>query len=161
MIDLPERYRRRGAIIDTNILLLFFVGSFRRDLIGKGRVRKFSPDDFDLVVGILSYFTPVVTTPNVLTEVNNLVPNGIGPAYFELFAQGIALLQEEYTPSQQITANPAFHIVGLTDAGIIEAARKGGYLVVTDDWTLRQFLGHAGVDALNFEELRFQNWKGR
>jgi len=161
MTDLPSRYRRHGAIIDTNILLLFFVGSFRRDLIGQRRTEKFVPEDFDLIVSVMDYFTPVVTTPNVLTEVNNLMPNWIGPTYFEVFAQGIALLREEYTPSKEIAAHPAFPIVGLTDTGIIQAATQGGYLVITDDWTLRQFLGHAGVDALNFEELRFQNWQGR
>ncbi len=158
MTDLAQQYRRRGALIDTNILLLFFVGSFRRDLIGQRRTEKFVPEDFDLVLEVLDYFAPIVTTPNVLTEVNNLVPNSIGPSYFEHFATGISLLREEYQPSSEVTTIPAFRTVGLTDAGIIQAAAKNRYLVITDDWKLRQFLQHAGLDALNFEELRFQNW---
>lgn len=158
MIELLARYRHRGALIDTNILLLYFVGSFRRDQIGKDRTEKFDVSDFDLLINVLAYFTHLVTTPNVLTEVNNLVPNWFGFAFFEKFATGIGLLQEEYVPDLSITTHPAFRTVGLTDTGIIQAAARGPYIVITDDWTLRQFLQHAGVDALNFEELRFQNW---
>ena len=43
--------------------------------------------------------------------------------------------------------------LGLTDAGIMHLA-KGAFLVLTDDVKLYLFLGHAGIDVLNFNHLR-------
>lgn len=72
--SLIKSYKQRGILIDTNILLLWFVGSVNRQRISKfNRTEKFEPEDYDLLLRLLEYFFPkIVTTPNILTEVNSL-----------------------------------------------------------------------------------------
>lgn len=152
------QYRSRGVLVDTNILLLFFVGSFDRLLIAKFKRtgNRFSIDDFDLLNNLLARFDRVVTTPNILSEVNGL-SNQIGEPtrtrYFSEFARKIPLLDEQYVASAQAAQVEAFSKLGLTDSGILHVVR-GHYLVLTDDLTLYGFLEKAGIDALNFNHLR-------
>ena len=70
---LVQRYASRGVLLDSNLLLLLCVGSFRRQEIGRfKRTAQYGACDYDLLVDFLSRFKSVVTTPNVLTEVNGL-----------------------------------------------------------------------------------------
>ncbi len=46
-----------------------------------------------------------------------------------------------------------FPKLGLTDSAILHLA-KDKYLVLTDDFTLCQFLQKAGIDVLNFNHIR-------
>lgn len=155
---LLRRYRRAGLLIDTNILLLLFVGNFERRLIARfKRTAKFGPEDHDLVTGLFPLFERIVTTPNILTEVSNLagqLESHQKPGYFAAFARSMALLEEQYIPSVDIGRMTEFDRLGLTDAGILRVAR-GGYLVLTDDFRLAGLLDSAGVAVLNFEHLRF------
>ncbi|MDY7004002.1 MAG: hypothetical protein SWX82_08580 [Cyanobacteriota bacterium] len=49
------KYKQKGVIVDTNILLLLFVGSVNKDRISKfKRTEQFLPKDYDLLVDILS-----------------------------------------------------------------------------------------------------------
>jgi len=100
--SLFQSYKQKGILIDTNILLLWFVGTVNRGRISQfNRTEKFLPEDYDLLVSILSYFSKIVTTPNVLTEVNSLV-NQIGEPErsqcYSVFAQAMTALDEFYAP---------------------------------------------------------------
>ena len=73
IIELLQRYRGKGVLLDTNILLLYFVGAFNPEEIPRfKRTKMFTVEDHDTLVGILGYFEKIVTTPNILTEVSNL-----------------------------------------------------------------------------------------
>ncbi len=73
-----ERYKQKGILIDTNILLLWFVGTANRARISKfNRTEKFTLEDYDLLLRIILFFNKLVTTPHILTEVNSLI-NQIG-----------------------------------------------------------------------------------
>ncbi len=79
------QYGKKSLIIDTNILLLFFVGVFNRDYINQCSLTegKYTPDDFDLLIKIISYFQPeIIITPNILTEISNQSKNSIKDPYF-------------------------------------------------------------------------------
>ena len=68
-----QSYKQKGILIDTNILLLWFVGTVNRSRISQfNRTEKFLPEDYDLLVRILSYFSKIVTTPNVLRILLNM-----------------------------------------------------------------------------------------
>jgi len=160
--SLFERYRQKGILIDTNILLLWFVGTVNRARISKfNRTEKFIPEDYDLLVQILSYFTKVVTTPNILTEVNSLA-NQLGePERSEclvIFAQAIARLDEFYIESQNAAQLDNFAKFGLTDCGILTLAREK-YLVLTDDLRLANYLEKVGIDTINFNNIRTYGWR--
>ncbi|MDY6781173.1 MAG: hypothetical protein SW833_01230 [Cyanobacteriota bacterium] len=71
--DLIRRYGAKGILIDTNILLLLFVGGVNRERISKfKRTEQFVPEDYDFLLAFLPKFNKFVTTPNILTEVNSL-----------------------------------------------------------------------------------------
>ena len=92
--SLLPRYRSCGLLIDTNILLLYFVRLFDRSWVERfKRTRgRYSAQDFDSLTDIVLKFDRIVTTPNVLSELSNLSNQWAEPAktrYFERFAQKI------------------------------------------------------------------------
>jgi rRNA-processing protein FCF1 len=159
--QLIARYSQKGLLIDTNILLLLFIGSYDRNLIRNfKRTVQFTIEDYELLILLLRPFNKLVTTPNILTEVANLSGQLGEPArssYFRTFAEGIKLLKEEYIESREIAAQAEFVKVGLTDLGIWTIT-QGNYLVLTDDFKLSQMLGNKGVDVINFNHIRPLGW---
>ena len=159
--SLFAKYRQKGILIDTNILLLYLVGSVNRARISKfNRTEKFTLEDYDILLEIISFFPTRVTTPNVLTEVNSL-SNQLGEpersTCLKIFAASMSLLDEQYIDSQTISQQTEFVRFGLTDCGIIEVARNQ-YLVLTDDLKLAGHLLSQGIDTVNFNNLRILNW---
>ena len=160
--QLLVQYRSKGILIDSNLLLLYFIGSYDPEQIGKfKRTITFTVEDFQRLEKLISYFETVVTTPNVLTEVSNLsnqLPQQVKKTYFQVFSQLTSNLQETYHPSEEICALPHFHRFGLTDSGIIDLAPER-YLVLTDDFPLANYLQSANVDVINFNHIRTLNWR--
>lgn len=159
--QLIERYRSKGVLIDAGLLLLFFVGSLQRDLVGRQKhTKEFVPEDYDLLNRLLALFSRCVTIPNILTEVNGLSKFS-GPLkgkYFEVFGRGIEVLTEQFVESAVVAKQELFSKIGLTDTAIIHVAVECGYLVITDDLELYLRLQHSHVDALNFNHLRKVHW---
>jgi rRNA-processing protein FCF1 len=160
--SLFQKYKQKGILIDTNILLLWFVGSVNRQRISKfNRTEKFVPEDYDSLVQILSYFNKIVTTPNILTEVNSLA-NQLGEPErsqcLSVFAQGVARLNESYLESQEVVKTESFTKFGLTDCSIVNIA-KNKYLVLTDDFKLTNYLQKIEIDTINFNNIRVYGWK--
>lgn len=154
--DLVSSDRRQGVILDTNLLILLWVGRWHESAISKHkRTAAFEISDYQLLERLLQLFGRIVVTPCVLTEASNLVRQG-GKAReltgsiqvdFETF-------DERYLPSSVVSRSAAFVPLGLTDAGIVELARDR-WLVVTVDVGLVRFLESQGLDVLNFNHLRF------
>lgn len=157
------RYRQKGILIDTNILLLYFVGTVNRERISRfNRTQQFVPEDYDLLVQVLDYFQKVITTPNILTEVNSLA-NQLGEPErsqcFAIFAQGISVVLDEfYIESRLMATSERFTKFGLTDCGILNLAREQ-YLVLTDDLKLAVYLQKEGIDTINFNNIRVYGWR--
>jgi hypothetical protein len=150
------KYRKNGIIIDTNLMLLIAVGTFNLDRIGTfKRTLKYTPRDFALMKGIMACFERRVTTPGILTEVDNLARqmpttdhegmsatiNNLAAAFFEI-----------HTPSVEIMKSKYYARLGLTDSAIIAAETK--LLVVTDDFRLSSVLASSGRDVININHLR-------
>lgn len=152
-----NNYRNKGILIDSNILLLFLVGTYNQSRIQNfKRTQKYNIEDFELLESFIKYFKKVVTTPNILTEVSNLCGNL--PEIFKLeFAKQIEVLDEHYTPSLHISKLEHFKKYGLTDSGIINLV-KGKYLVLSDDLPLVGYLTSKNIDTINFNHLRYTNW---
>jgi len=157
MANLVERHRSRGVLVDTNILLLLFVGSFDRGRIARfKRTQQFTAGDFDRLTNVLSCFARIVTTPNILSEVSNLSGQLGEPdraRYFADFAGRIDLLDERYVPSKSAAAAAEFPRLGLTDSVILQLGKER-LLVLSDDEPLCYYLERAGVDVINFNHVR-------
>lgn len=158
------RYSKAGILVDTNILLLRFVGSVDRRLIERfkrTRDRGFEASDYELLTNFLALFeSRIVTTPHILTEVSNLAGQ-LGQQkqrFFAYFAKGISQLIEHCEPSKNLAQVESFAKFGLTDTAIIDLV-KGQFLVLTEDFRLSNYLSKQGVDVINFNHLRLASWR--
>jgi hypothetical protein len=161
-LRLIQIHRKKGVLVDANLLLLFFVGLFDQAQIQRfKRTRQYTPEDHDILVRLLKFFDgKVMTTPNILTEVSNLSGQFGEPTrsgYFKAFSRGISLLQEHYVKSSGSAEAEHFVLMGLTDTAILSLA-AAGHLVLTDDFPLAQRLQKAGADVINFNHVRTLAW---
>ncbi|MGB3571592.1 MAG: PIN domain-containing protein [Phormidesmis sp.] len=157
--NLLQQYFSKGLLVDTNILLLFFVGSVSRERINRfRRTEQFSSLDYDLLVDLFRRFKVIATTPNILTEISNLINQLDEPdrsECYKVFASGIAFLEETYLPSRDVASSYwPFSKYGLTDCGIAELAQNK-YLVLTDDLRVTRYFNDRGIDTVNFNNLRY------
>jgi rRNA-processing protein FCF1 len=156
-----SKYRGKGIIIDTNLLLLFIVGTHDPDRITTfKRTKKFGKDDYVLVKRFIDCFKTVRTTPSILTEVSNhlnQLPEELHAEFYTALSDCINKLFEVYETSATLSKNDCFTKYGLTDTSIIADA-KNNYVVLTDDFPLSGYLNASGVDAINFNHLRTVNW---
>lgn len=151
---LPES--PKPLLIDTNLLVLLIVGRFSPDLISRHkRTRKYSIEDFELLLRIATNAPSLVTTPNVLTEASNLLDDD------ERLQRILALLvnqaQETFVESRTACAQPEFPRLGLADAAILEAS--AGHGVLTDDLGLYLALQDRGIESWNFNHFREALWQ--
>jgi hypothetical protein len=79
MVNVPKiaGIQQKSILVDTNLLLLLFLGTVNPARISKfKRTQQFSDQDFYLLVSFLSGFDKVVTTPHILKEVSNFGGHG-------------------------------------------------------------------------------------
>jgi hypothetical protein len=133
------------------------VGAHDRSQIERfKRTRAYTADDYDLLIHFVAGFDGLVVTPNVLTEVSNLVGQLSEPLRGRVLAS-LAMLAiqvpERYFPSSDVVQEHDFHRFGLTDVSVLLAAREK-VAVLTDDLPL--YLKLAALDAyvVNFNHLR-------
>lgn len=147
-------HKNKLVILDTNILLVFLVGSINRQLITtfKRTNSRYCAEDFDLLNKLIGNFTKLTTTPNILTEVSNLgsqLSGDTNEQFFEFLSIFIQKTTEIYVPSSKISKDASFIKFGITDRGILELARTE-HLIITDDYKLAAYC----KNSLNFNHLR-------
>lgn len=124
--ELVSRYRGSGVLVDTNLLLLLFVGGYDPGLIERFRLTmdRFVAADFDTLSTVLSAFDRIVTTPHILTETSNLLGQLTGRARIGCFghlARSIPSMRETYVPSADLVEQQAFVEIGITDTSILRS----------------------------------------
>lgn len=161
LAELIAKYRSRGVLLDTNLLLLDVVGRHDPGLIRKHkRTATFSLEDFILLEELLDQFPTIVTTPHILAEVSNLSAQIHGsaiPGLRSAFAGRIQLLDERYCTGRQAVADRHFGRLGITDAGVLTLCQEH-FLVLTTDATLATVLQSRGRDAINFRNFSPLSW---
>ncbi|MBU1753132.1 hypothetical protein KKG56_04655, partial [bacterium] len=71
--SLLQKHKNRGIVVDANLLLVYFLGSFNPQLILQyKRTKIYTLEDFYVLCQFIKYFDRLITTPNILTEVSNL-----------------------------------------------------------------------------------------
>jgi rRNA-processing protein FCF1 len=166
--ELLVRHQGRRAIVDTNLLLLYLVGSFRRDQITRlCTTRAYTENDFDILQRVVDFLGGIVTTGHILAEVNALTSNmkqqqqqnkkgidSLRQQFLSRFAQEIPVLNEKLFECSGFSTDSLFAKLGLTDTGIAHIASLHQFLVLTDDFGLYGALISRGIPALNFTHLR-------
>ena|SRR5579884_272202 len=150
---------RPGLLIDTNLLVLFAVGSVNRWRIETfKRTRQYTKADFDLLMRALENQQPLYSTAHVLAEVSNLtdLPGNERLRIRSFLREMILRLDEVAIPSREATESPVYARLGLADAAIAAAASSTGCTVLTDDLDLYLALMRQQIGVVNFTHLRAQ-----
>ena len=155
--SIVNRNLEKGILIDTKPLLLLLIGSYNPNGIEKSKLTQdFTLKDYELLVNLVKRFNQIVTTPNILTEVSNLLNRAEGKIrdqIYTLFSHSVQEFVEESKPSKETVKHENFSKFGLTDLAILDNA-KGKYLVLTGDLPLFSYLQNIGIDVINFNHLR-------
>lgn len=157
VLDYINRYSSSGLLIDSNLLLLLFIGDYDPKMIETfKRTQKYILQDYAFLKYFMGKFKIIFTTPNILTEVSNLsnqLNSNTRLDYYEIFAKNVKLLNEVYHNSTDICENNLFKKLGLTDA-VISFIANNGCLVITDDFTLANCLEKKQLAVFNYNNIR-------
>ena len=154
--------RGKDLLIDANLVLLKIVGDVRPGWIGhRPRTSHFTANDYEILDRLLASFVAhfgsrLVVTPNVLTEVSNLLGDFKGrerPLVFDGFVATLSQIQERYVPSEEIGREPGIADFGLIDLGLFNLA-KAGHLLVTADARLAARVQADGIQVLTLDMIR-------
>jgi len=157
--SLIDKYRSKGIIIDTEIMLVYIVGSYDINYISKFKRThpKYNPDDYKSISKVLSCFRKKIVTPHILAELSNLsfqAREEKREDYFKAFSGLLKRTSEDYIDKDTVLTLPLLSKIGVTDLGIIEAAKKFDYLVFTDDFPMTGLARKKGIDVLNLNDIR-------
>jgi predicted nucleic acid-binding protein len=151
-----------GLLVDTNLLVLFAVGTVNRSRIETfKRTRQYTRADYDLLLRVLEKFNKGYTVAHVLAEVSNLTDlAGVeGQQARRVLKDTISLLSEVEISSARATEDRHYQRLGLVDAVIGMVARAHNCTVLTDVFDLYHLLSHDGVKVVNFTHLREREWR--
>ncbi len=165
MLDLLTWQEISGLLIDTNLLVLFVVGSVNRNRIQNfKRTRKYSKGDFDLLLRIIQFFKKrsksIYTITQVIAEVSNLTDLE-GPERSQarrVLKSTLEVLHEPEISSVKASQSFKYERLGITDSAIAVTAREYKCAVLTDDLDLYYALATDGIAALNFTHLQALEW---
>jgi hypothetical protein len=152
-----KKYLNKGILVDTGLLLLLVVGLYDENQTEQiPCMRSHNIEHFDLLISILAEFRKIVTTPNILTEVSDLLGKVSSHKKEEVllksFVPCIDRMDEKYTRSSELSKIAYFSILGLADTSIVKSARRN-YLVLTEDVALWAHLRKNKVASVNFNHL--------
>lgn len=147
-----------GLLIDTNLLVLFVVGTAAKEYIAKHKkLTEFTVEDYDLLVKLIARASEVLVTPNTLTETSNLAAYINEPArskVLDVLRMVSIDSQERYVPSSAAARRSEFIRLGLADAALLEATAAEKATLLTADFNLYHAALAKGSQALNFNHLR-------
>lgn len=151
-----------AVIVDANILVLLIIGAVEPTKIGiVPKTKKYTSDDYEKALGIVSGFRWVVTTPHVLSQATDLVRHA--GLWGDLAQRLTAALrdiysgnEERFVPARKLAKLAAFSEIGLADCSTIEAA-KHGCTLFSDDLPLHNVALSLGCSSINFSEVRFDD----
>lgn len=143
--------------LDTNLLLLWIIGSIAPEQIGRHkRLKTYNNDDFKLL-GRLLDSRQVVVTPNAMTELSNLARQGTFGRLADEISNAIcmfaAIHDEIYVASNVAVVAPEFRWLGLADVIWLESAGKD-IAILTVDAKLYDAALKRHLPATNFNNER-------
>ncbi len=125
-----------GYFIDSNLLVLYVVGSEGRYLIPKHkRLKGYSAEHYDLLLHLLQPIGRALVMPNTLTETDNLLKQHKEPERSLLRRRLRSIIHESdevVVASVKASANNAFEWLGLADSALLEAVSPKTPLITVD-----------------------------
>ena len=154
---LISKHRNNGLLIDSNLLLLLVVGLYdRRRIEGFKRTSAYTLSDFQRIGWLQLQFTKLWTTPNILTEVDNLgrqLPKNEWPEFAKSIKSLCLKMFESSVRSASAMELTTFARLGLADN--VTLSLGNSFLLISDDLQLCLEASRLGYDAINFNHLRY------
>jgi hypothetical protein len=153
---LSAKHRVSGILIDANLLLLLAVGQYRVDRVETfKRTAVYSRRDLGLLRELASKFEKRWTTPNILTEVDNLGRQLKTDEHADFSISMRKLVKnylEVHHTFETAVERVEYNRLGLTDS--ISLLQSKDCLLLSDDLPLYIRACEIGHDAINFNHVR-------
>jgi predicted nucleic acid-binding protein len=145
----------RDVIIDTNVFILFLAGQINENKI-KNYTRNslYTKEDYYLLLNILSNYDRIITSPNILTEVDNILNRITGEdkyKYLILIKTIYNQTIEKYIKTKEISQNWFFDTLGITDSAILMMAKESE-LLISGDSSLCDYAKSLNIKTFDFKE---------
>lgn len=145
----------RDVIIDTNIFILFLAGQINENRI-KNYTRNslYTKDDYYFLLNILSRYDRIITSPNILTEVDNILNRLTGEdkyKYLLLVKRIYIQTIEKYIKTETVSKNWYFDTLGITDSVILMMAKESE-LLISGDSSLCDYAKSLNIKTFDFKE---------
>ncbi len=147
--------RSRHLALDTNLWMLLLYGMTDISLVGTKRTSNYSIGDFERLRSFLRVHDSLATTPNIMTEVSNLLKSLLEMTRREIYNRLRVLLAncvETYVESATIIDHPQIATFGLTDIAVLSLAARG-CTVLTADSRLADYMRRQALNVVNFSLL--------
>lgn len=150
------------VVLDTNLLIFLVVGlADLRRIVDHKRLKDahYRAKDHQLLMTIVRGASPLLVTPNILTETSNLLGKVTDPRCQQFFAAFSAMvadaevIEEFYVPSSVAVSRSEFDYLGLTDSALLEH-HEIDFTLLTVDAALHAACLRSGRKAQNFNHLR-------
>ena len=154
--SLIQAYADFGIVIDTNLLILDFVGEYNTAKISTfKRTVTYTINDFLLLRKLMSSFRKVIINQPILTEAFNLIDslNNLENYSLNRYLRNRILKFADFTSSHKdVLGMKSFDKFGFADASI--DLLSSSHLILTDDLRLYGYLSSQGKPTINFNHIR-------
>ncbi|MDR1149331.1 MAG: hypothetical protein LBK66_11940 [Spirochaetaceae bacterium] len=145
----------RDVIIDTNVFILFLAGQINTNKI-KNYTRNslYTKEDYYLLLNIISNYDRIITSLNILTEVDNILNRITGEdkyKYLILIKTIYNQTMEKYIKTKIISQNWFFDTLGITDSAILMMAKESE-LLISGDSILCDYAKSLNIKTFDFKE---------
>lgn len=145
----------REVLLDTNVFILLLIGQIKPENIsGHKRTSVYNKDHFDYLLGLISNFDHILISPNVATEVDNLLNNFTGDEkymYLSLTRHIFKTSIEKYIQTSQVVEQWHYDTLGVTDSAILMMAQNCD-LLISGDSELCDYAKSFGIEVFDFKE---------
>ncbi|GHV28970.1 hypothetical protein AGMMS4952_13890 [Spirochaetia bacterium] len=143
------------VIIDTNIFILFLAGQINENRIKNyTRNSRYTKEDYYFLLNILSNYDRIITSPNILTEVDNILNRITGEdkyKYLMLVKTIYKQTIEKYIKTDIVSQNWFFDSLGITDSAILMMAKESE-LLISGDSSLCDYAKSLNIKKFDFKE---------
>jgi hypothetical protein len=145
----------RDVILDSNIFILFLAGQINENKIERyTRNSLYTKEEYYFLLNILAGYDKIITSPNILTEVDNILNRITGEDKYKYLVLAKAIYKqtiEKYIRTETVAQNWFFDTLGITDSSILMMA-KDCELLISGDSRLCDHAKSLNIRTFDFKE---------
>ncbi len=160
--NIIAKCKRKGILLDTELLLLLCVGIYRPQLVENSRITtNYSIEDFRIVAGIAAQYSPLYVSPQVLAEFSNHADR-LGSKVMRKFYSSIEKILkvqfEVHIPKDVMVDENYLPALGFTDVSMMKICEENDCVLFTADLQLASICTSKKIDVVNFNHIRDAKW---